>query len=108
MNLENKYCLIYTTGDSKENLEEIAASLLEKELIACANIFPNIGSIYKWENKVENSTEIAMVLKTKKEKFREVEEEIIKLHSYDCPAILEIPISQISQTYSKWLEESLN
>lgn len=106
--MSKEYCLIYTTGDSKENLESIAEALLEKKLIACANIYPEISSIYKWENQLEKSTEIAIVLKTKVENFNEIEKEITKLHSYDCPVIIQIPISQLSNNYAQWLENSLN
>ncbi|NQY81220.1 MAG: divalent-cation tolerance protein CutA [Candidatus Caenarcaniphilales bacterium] len=106
--MSEKYCLVYTTGDSKENLESIAEKLLEKKLVACANIYPEISSIYKWENQIEKSNEIAMVLKTKIENYSELEKEITKLHSYDCPAILQIPISKLNKSYASWLEESLS
>lgn len=106
--MSEKYCLVYTTGDSKENLENIAEKLLEKKLIACANIYPEISSIYKWENQIEKSNEIAMVLKTKIGNYSELEKEIRKLHNYDCPAILEIPISRSSLNYANWLEENLS
>ena len=77
---------IYVTCKDKKEAEKLAKILLEKKLIACANIHP-ISSLYRWKGKIEHSKEYAMILKTKKNMFDEIKDEIKKNHSYDVPCI---------------------
>ena len=101
---EEKYSLIYTTGDSQENLEAIAKQLLEESLIACANMFPGMTSMYKWKGQIQSASEIAMLLKAKSQDFPTIEKLITNLHSYDCPVILEISIANLNSDYQAYLK----
>ncbi|MFH1721087.1 MAG: divalent-cation tolerance protein CutA [Candidatus Altiarchaeota archaeon] len=101
-----KYVLIETTAGSKKEAEKIAISLVEKKLVACVNYFP-ATSVYRWKGKVEKEEEYLLLAKTTDEKFEEAEREIKRLHSYECPAIIAIPIQEGSKDYLAWIVESL-
>ena len=105
---ENKFSLLYTTGDSEDNLKQIAHKLVEQGLIACANIFAQGKSIYKWQDKVEESNEHFMLMKTKTNNFNAIEKTIAELHNYDCPALLEIDIKQSSKVFGEFLEQTIS
>ena len=92
---------LYIPCPSKEEAEKIAKELLQKKLIACANIFP-ISSLYLWKGKIEERNEFVLLVKTNKE----VEEEVKKLHSYENPCIGKIPI-EFNKEYSNWLQSEL-
>ena len=99
------YCIINVTTATKEDAEKIATYLTENELAACCNIIDNITSIYKWQNKLNKDKEVLMIIKTKTQLYPRVEEEIKRLHSYDIPEIICIPIIGGSKEYLNWIEE---
>src|SRR3989338_6213997 len=68
----------------------IATHLMEKRLIACANIFP-VTSMFRWAGKVTSEPEVAMLCKAVKENFGRIKEETRQLHSYEIPCIVALP-----------------
>lgn len=97
---------IYSTFPSKKEAKGIGEKLVRKRLAACVNIFP-IDSIYSWQRKIVDEKEFAVIIKTKKKNFKKIEKFILENHSYEAPCILEIPITQVTSKYLKWLKENV-
>lgn len=105
--MKQEFIQIYwTCGDLRE-AREISSYLVEKHLVACANIFPQVESLFLWKGKVESTSEVVVLFKTVKEKFEEVKEEIQKRGSYELPAILQLPIVEGNREYLDWIVSSL-
>ncbi len=100
------YCLVYTTTGGEEEAENISKNLIEKNLAVCINTFP-IKSFYKWNGKFETSTEVAMIIKTRKELAEKVMGEIKKIHSYEIPAIFSISIKKGDKDFFNWMDKNL-
>lgn len=92
------------TCGSKEEADTIAKTLLEHRLIACANIFP-VSSVYIWKETVEESQEHSALMKTEKRKVTAVIEEVKRLHSYEVPDIVEIPLGEGFEPFFQWISE---
>jgi len=99
------YYIVEITVKDRAEAEKIAREILKYRLAACANILPEMKSIYWWKGKLEESREVLLLLKTRKEKVREVIKKAKKLHSYTTPAILVFEIKDADEDYLKWLEE---
>lgn len=84
----------------------IAKALLKKKLCACVNIIKDMRSLYVWEGKLCDDREALMVIKTVDKKFNALETEVKKLHSYDVPEIIALPVKDVSEPYLKWVVES--
>ncbi|PHS39415.1 MAG: cytochrome C biogenesis protein [Sulfurovum sp.] len=97
------YCIISTTTDTKENAKAITQSLLQQRLIACAQS-STIDSSYRWQGKIILSKEIHLQMKTKKSLFTQIKQEIEKLHTYDVPEILMLPLLDANEFYLKWID----
>ncbi len=97
-----KTIFVYITNPSKEEAVKLARHLLEKKLIACANIFP-ITSVYRWEGKIAEEGEFVLIGKTFEEKFEKVKTEVEKIHPYKIPCITKIPVEP-NKKYLDWLE----
>jgi periplasmic divalent cation tolerance protein len=95
---------IYVTTKDEAEAKDIAQALLEKRLVACANITAGMKSLYWWENKISEDQEAVLVLKTTRSKFSEVETAIKKIHSYEEPCIVAMPIVEGSKGYLSWLK----
>ena len=95
--------LIYITCKDNKEAKKISKALLEKRLVACTNIHP-IGSMYWWENKIQEDNEVVLLAKTGEKNYEKVKEEVQKLHSYEIPCILRIK-AEANKEYNKWIEE---
>ncbi len=98
--------VIYMTAANMDEAVKISEILVEEKLVACANIIPNVVSIYEWQGKVERASEITVLFKTKATLYADVEKRIKDLHSYETPAIYAIPLVNVSADYRQWLAES--
>jgi periplasmic divalent cation tolerance protein len=101
------YIQISTTTETKEQAEKIAQHLVEKKLAACVQIVGSITSIYRWKGKVENTQEWLCLIKTRGDLFNKVETAIKKLHPYEIPEIIAVPIVKCSKEYMKWIDDEL-
>lgn len=95
---------LYATFASKVEAERIIDALLEAKLIACANLFTEITSYYNWQGKREQSTEIAVILKTIDKRQSYAIDMIVKMHSYDCPCVTVWPVSSGHEQYLEWIK----
>ena len=103
------YIQISTTTETKEEAQKIALYLVEQKLAACVQIGGPIESTYRWKGKVENAQEWLCLIKTRENLFDKVEAAIKKLHSYETPEIIAVPILEGSKEYLNWIDnESTN
>ena len=94
---------VYITCKDIKEAKLIAAHLLEKKLIACANIFP-VTSMFRWEGRIVDEPEIVMICKARKESFEKIKEEVKQLHSYEIPCIVALPWDGSDEEFKKWVE----
>ena len=99
------FTFLYVTTKNKAEAQRISTHLLQKRLIACANIFP-IESMYWWKGKIMEGKGVALILKTMKNKVAAVRKEIEQMHSYEIPCITEIDVKP-NKKYGEWLEGQL-
>lgn len=95
--------LIYVTVGSVEKAEQLARTLLERHLIACANILPGMRSIYHWKGEIEAADEAVLLLKTTEANVAEAIEAVEELHEYETPCALELKVESGSAGYLEWL-----
>lgn len=94
---------VYTTFPTLLEAEQAAAALVERQLAACANIFPGMISVYRWQGRMERGTEAAMILKTRGALAEPLSQALRALHPYDTPAIAVIPLEAVDAPYLQWL-----
>jgi periplasmic divalent cation tolerance protein len=96
------FIFVYVTNPNRREARKIAMHLLKKRLVACANIFP-IESSYWWKEKIENTKEVALIVKTRRENFNKIKNEIKKIHSYSIPCIVRFDV-EANKEYENWLK----
>ncbi len=100
--------LLYTTFPTQEDALRITRALLQKRLIACGNILGPITSVYMWEGKQEEATEVAVLFKTNSGKVSLLIEAIESLHPYEIPAILELPAGKALPAFEHWVYQAIS
>ncbi|HSX25735.1 MAG TPA: divalent-cation tolerance protein CutA [Chlamydiales bacterium] len=89
---------IFWTCRNREEAKKIIFGLLDKHLIACASIFPEIESIYRWEGKIEEGKEVKVILEP-------ICSYILEKGSYEIPEILQVDVLKGNPRYLSWVKE---
>ncbi len=101
------YKLFYMTCKNKVEANKIAYALVKKDLVACANIIPNIKSYFKWNNKKINALKESIVIgKTVKKNINKIILYVKKISSYDCPCIVFVDIENGNKEFLSWIKSS--
>ena len=98
--------VVFMTAANGEEATRLAEMLVGAHLAACVQILPEIESVYRWQGKIERSSEVLLLAKTTRGKFDDLEREVRALHSYDTPEIVAVPIVIGSASYLEWLSKA--
>lgn len=101
------YRLVLVSCANHMQAKLIARSVVEKRLAACVNILRTpIESHYRWNGKVEKARELLLIIKTTGRKLGGLEREVKRLHSYEVPEFIALPVVAGSKSYLGWLDEN--
>src|ERR1700691_1693024 len=105
--MTDKILVLVTCGSPRE-ARKIARSLVGRRLAACVSEigFP-VASTYRWKGKVESAKEFLLLIKTSRRRFAAVRDAVHKLHSYEVPEIIALPIAAGSRAYLDWIGASV-
>src|ERR1044072_5751646 len=103
--MDDDAIVVFLTAANGEEATRLADMLVGGHLAACVQILPEMESVYRWQGKIERSSEILLLAKTTRGKFDELEREVRALHSYDTPEIVAVPVIAGSAPYLDWLKE---
>lgn len=105
--MADHFVVLVTCAGAAE-ARRIARAVVESRLAACVNILPGtVTSIYRWKGRVESARERLILIKTSKKRLARLRAAVERLHSYDVPEFIALPIASGSPAYLKWIEESL-
>ena len=100
--------VVLVTCASAAEARRIARALVEQRLAACVNVLgAPVRSTYRWKGRVETAAERLLIIKSSRRRFGALRREIERLHSYDVPEFIALPIAAGSPAYLSWLAESL-
>jgi periplasmic divalent cation tolerance protein len=98
--------MVLSTCPNAEVANTIAHELVQRGLAACVNILPSIRSVYTWKGKVETANEHLLLVKSHTRQYKAIEALIRKLHPYELPEIIAVPIAGGLDKYLSWLEKT--
>ncbi|MFH1037433.1 MAG: divalent-cation tolerance protein CutA [PVC group bacterium] len=104
---DNPYIVVLMTSPDREEARTIALTLLEERLAACVSIFPRGESYFRWEGKIDQAEEFLLVAKTRGKKLNGLIGAVKKIHRYEVPEIVALPVSGGSREYLDWLGEEI-
>lgn len=100
---ESALTLIYTTFPDTDTAKRIAGILLERRLIACANLMPGMIAMFRWEGKAEVEEEVAAILKTRVDLVEPLKVALVDLHPYATPAFAALPRAEATAGFADWI-----
>lgn len=99
--------VIFSTCSSAEEAKLISRRLVEARLAACVTAVPGAQSTYHWKGAVEESEEWLLVIKSSRELFAQLKAQLQKMHSYEVPEVIAVPIVDGSESYLTWMDREL-
>jgi periplasmic divalent cation tolerance protein len=98
-------CLCYVSLGPREDARAIGRALVEERLAAAVNIQDGVYSLYRWQGAIEEATEVLLIAKTRTALVPRLTARVIALHSYQCPAVVAVPICGGNPDYLAWIEQ---
>jgi len=103
-----KLSIGYITAPTKSEARQIVASLLEEELIACANIFDGVESHFVWDGELTHAAEVVIIVKTRQKNEDKISRLVRHMSSYECPCVVFIPMGNGNPEFLEWVETTLS
>lgn len=101
----DRVMLLYSTAPDEETAKRIARELVDKKLAACVSLMPGLYSVYRWQGKVEEATEVSIMIKTGQSRLAELSAALVSLHPYDVPELVAVPVSGGFEPYLQWVKD---
>ena len=95
---------VYVTVATDDDAALLARELLDRRLIACANTWP-IRSHYRWEEEAKDAPEVAMWLKTTRDRVDALMAALPGLHPYDVPCIEVFDAAPVHPAFAAWVRD---
>jgi len=99
--------IVFTTFANAEDAARVVRVLVEERLIACGNLLPGARSLYRWEGKVQDQSEVVVLMKTRKQDWTALISRLHELHPYETPECIAVRIAAGAPRYMAWLESAL-
>ena len=96
-------CMIYVTTSNRQEAINIARQLVKSRLAACANVLPDVTSIYRWQGALQEDSEAVLIVKTRRDLVDKVTAKVKELHSYDCPCVVSLRLEGGNEEYFEWI-----
>jgi periplasmic divalent cation tolerance protein len=108
MKTSGQFRIVLVTCATLSEGRKIARKLVSKRSAACVNIaISPVESFYTWKGKLEKTREYLLVIKTMKKCLADLEKQVKRMHSYEVPEFIVLPITAGSSNYLSWLNESV-
>ncbi|XP_054663668.1 protein CutA isoform X3 [Grus americana] len=81
---------------------------LSAAFVTCPNetVAKELGS-YTWKGKVEEDSEVLMMIKTRSSKIPALAEFVRSAHPYEVPELVALPVAQGNPPYLRWVGDSV-
>jgi len=100
--------IVFSTFADEASAARVARVLVEERLIACANLLPGARSIFRWREAVEDTREVVVLMKTRKQDWTALLSRLHELHPYETPECVAVRIAAGAPRYMEWLDAALS
>jgi periplasmic divalent cation tolerance protein len=104
---DHSYCVALCTCPP-EKAEQIAGELVRRRVCACVNVVPGLTSVYEWKGAVEQDTESLLIIKTRADRFADLEAAVAELHPYEVFELVALPLERGNAAYLGWIDSVLD
>jgi periplasmic divalent cation tolerance protein len=104
----SEHLLVITNVGNEEDAAKVARGVVESRVAACVNIVSSVRSFYQWKGNLEDERELTLLMKTRADRYSDLEAVIHELHPYEVPELIALPIERGSAAYLGWVDENVS
>ena len=101
-----EFIMVFSTCPDKETANTIAATLVKESLAACVNLIPSIESTYQWQGEIQTDNECLLLIKTRADLYKDLENRVKELHPYELPEVIAVSMVQGLENYLDWISKT--
>src|ERR1043165_8654275 len=105
--MATEFCCVFVTAPNMTVARKLATAALNERLAACANLTPKLESHYWWQGRIESSSEVLVLFKTRKDRLGGLEKCVLKNHPYQTPEFIVTRIEAGNENYLAWIQDSV-
>ena len=106
--MKTELVTVFMTAPDGEVAERLGRTLVEERLAACANIVPEVASVYRWEGEVRRDAEALVIVKTTADTLAALEARVVELHPYTVPEVIALPVVGGHGPYMDWVRAEVS
>lgn len=99
--------IAYVTTPNVELAKQLARGLVEQRLAACVNIVPDVTSVYRWDGKIQEDSEVMLIVKTATDRVAAVSEYVRANHVYEVPEVISAKIENGNEAYLRFVNDTI-
>lgn len=103
----DKVSIVYCLYPNMKEAKKAAQVLLAENLIVCANIVPQVKSLYIWKDELQQESEVIVYFKTLQSLVGRVKKAVVELHPYEVPFVAEIRPQSVNAAYVGYALDTL-
>lgn len=97
--------IAYVTTKDREEALRIGKSLVDDRLAACVNVMDGMQSVFRWQGRVEESSETVLIVKSVESRAQAIIDRVKSMHSYECPCVAIWPLTSGNPEYLEWIRK---
>jgi len=97
------HSMAFVTVPNMEVAKKLSHGIVMGKYAACVNIIPAVTSVYEWEGKVEEDSELILMIKTRTERVADLSQFVRENHPYDVAEVISSKIEDGNAPYLKWI-----
>lgn len=99
--------LVLVTGPDRQVLLDLGRRVVNERLAACVNVLGDVGSVYRWEDEVQEAAEGLAMMKTTVDRLDALRRRVLELHPYDEPEFVALEVDRGSSSYLSWVVDAV-
>ncbi|MFA6014272.1 MAG: divalent-cation tolerance protein CutA [Gallionellaceae bacterium] len=103
--MQTEILLVVSNFPDHGTAQAAADFLVGNNLAACVNILPICTSVYRWEGKIQQASEVPVLIKTTQAAYAKMEVALRELHPYELPEIIAVPVTAGLPAYLNWVRQ---
>ncbi len=101
--MERAPLVVLTTLSTEDEARQLVRALVDARLVACGTLLTGVRSIYRWQGDVTEESEVVVLLKTDAARWEALAAAVRKLHPYEVPELLALPVQRGLDEYLSWV-----
>jgi periplasmic divalent cation tolerance protein len=102
-----EFRVVLTTAPDEAVGARLARGIVDAGLAACVNRVSALVSTYRWQGRVEEESEVLLVVKTRVNQLERLAGWLREHHPYDVPECVALEPAAVEAAYAAWLRSSL-